>query len=355
MTLSTTSSCRPRTDLLPGARSRVLSGARSRVLSGARSRVLSGARSRAVSGARARVALVLLLAATSVGCVTRGTHEEVVSERDDLRRTEKRLAKRVQLLEASNESLSGERVTLIEEVEDLRVSRDALELERASLSEQVDELTTLRDRLTADLAAREQQVEVEQQEVEKLRGTYDGLVEELQDEVAAGRIEIERLREGVNVKLAQEILFPTGSAQISSEGRDVLRRVAQRLQGERQWIEVHGHTDDRAIHGRLARRYPSNWELGAARASAVVRLLEGRGVPPARLRGVSYGPNRPVASNASAAGRARNRRIEIRLSAHDLAAGASEPAPVSAPAEAAQAPAAAPDEDAPDVAPPPSE
>ncbi len=330
MTLSTTSSCRPRTELLTRARS--------------------------------RVALVLLLVATSVGCVTRGTHEEVVAERDDLQRTEKRLSKRVQLLEASNESLSGERITLIEEVEDLRVSRDALELERASLSEQVDELTGLRDRLEADLAAREQQVEVEQREVEKLRGTYDGLVEELQDEVAAGRIEIERLREGVNVKLSQEILFPTGSAQVSPEGRDVLRRVADRLQGERQWIEVHGHTDDRVIHGRLARRYPSNWELGAARASAVVRLLEGKGVPPARLRGVSYGPNRPIAPNDSAAGRARNRRIEIRLSAHDLAAGAPEPprAPVSSPSEAVQAPAAAAEapatsEGASDAAPTPPE
>lgn len=320
MTLSTTSSYPPRTELRPRAWT--------------------------------RGALALVLVFGAVGCVTRGTHEEVVAERDDLQRTEKRLGKRVQLLEASNESLSGERVALIEEVEDLRVSRDALELERSSLSDQVDELTRLRDRLEADLAAREQQVEVEQREVQKLRGTYDGLVEELQDEVAAGRVEIERLREGVNVKLAQEILFPTGSAEVSAGGQDVLRRVAGRLGGERQWIEVHGHTDDRAIHGRLALRYPSNWELGAARASAVVRLLEGEGVEPTRLRGVSYGPHRPVAPNDSAEGRARNRRIEIRLSAQDLAAAGNVRAAPEAPAAAA---ATARDEGEPDAATAPPE
>ncbi len=255
----------------------------------------------------------LLAAFLAAGCVLPGTHAEVVDERDALRGERARLEKRVQLLEASNESLSGERVTLLDQVEDLRLTGEELAARRADLEGQVAELTTRRDELAADLASRTREVEEEQQEVDELRSTYDELVTELQSEVAAGRIEIERLREGLQVKLSQEILFPKGSARVSAGGRGVLERVAGRLGGEGHAVQVLGHTDPHAIRGRLAQQYPSNWELGAARAAAVVRILEGAGVASARLSAISHGPHRPVASNDSAEGRARNRRIEIRL------------------------------------------
>lgn len=257
--------------------------------------------------------LVGALAAANSGCVMRGTHALVVEERDGLVTRTKEMSERMTLLEASNESLSGERVQLIEEIEELRIAREALESDRAELTEQVAELTARRDQLEMDLAQRDQLVESEQREVVKLRSTYDGLVEDLQAEVAAGRIEVEQLREGVRVRLAQEVLFPKGSAQVAEPARLMLRKVAGRLVGDDQRIEVHGHTDDLAIGGRLAEIYPSNWELAGARAAAVLRLLERYGVPPDRMTAVSFGPHRPVAPNADAESRARNRRIEIRL------------------------------------------
>jgi chemotaxis protein MotB len=232
-------------------------------------------------------------------CVGLGSHQEVVRERDGLQ-------ERVRLLEASNESLSNERVKLISEIEDL--SR-----EREELSGSVAELRTARDELAKSLAMTESQLARRTAEVTQLRDTYDGLVSDLQSEVASGRVQIEQLRDGLNVKLTQAVLFPSGSAELGPEGVVVLGKVAGRLAELQHRILVQGHTDDVPISGRLALRYPTNWELAGARAASVVRLLVERGLPPARLSAVSLADTEPVASNETPEGRAANRRIEIRL------------------------------------------
>ncbi len=270
----------------------------------------------------ALLALTLVLPPLS-GCVTRGTHREVVAERDQYREESTRQTRRIKLLEASNEALSEERVSLIDEIEDRRQVREELE-------EKIESLDRLRGELEANLRERESEVVRHTEEVEQLRETYGGLVTDLESEVAAGRIEIERLREGLRLNLSQEILFSSGSAQLSQRGRGVIAKVAERLAAVSQRIEVMGHTDDRAIGGALARRYPSNWELAAARAASVVRLLAERGVPPDRIRAVSYGQFQPVASNDTSEGRAKNRRIEIRLLPEE------KPAPAAAETPAAE-------------------
>ena len=129
----------------------------------------------------------------------------------------------------------------------------------------------------------------------------------------AGQIEIERLKEGIRLNVSDEILFAPGQAEIGREGVAVLRKVAGQLTKNDQRIEVQGHSDNTRIRGRLRERYPSNWDLAAARASSVVRLLNKEGIDGTRLSAVSFGEFRPVASNADAEGRSLNRRIEIRL------------------------------------------
>jgi chemotaxis protein MotB len=247
------------------------------------------------------VALALL-----PGCVSLGNHREVVRERDQHRDESARRAKRIDLLETSNEALSEERVALIDEIEDLRQLRQGLE-------EKVEALDQVRGELETNLRERESEVSRYTEEVEQLRQTYGELVSDLESEVTAGRIEIDRLREGLRLNLAQEILFAPGSARLNQRGRELIGRVAERLATAPQRVEVHGHTDDRGIGGALAGRYPSNWELAGARAASVVRLLAERGVPPHRMRAVSFGEFRSVAPNDTPEGRARNRRIEIRL------------------------------------------
>ena len=110
--------------------------------------------------------------------------------------------------------------------------------------------------------------------------------------------------------LTDSLLFPSGSATLESHGQPLLIEIAGLLNVDHiHPIDVEGNTDNVPISGP----FPSNWELSTARASTVVRFLTGRGVDPQRLSATGYADQRPIASNATAAGRARNRRVEIVL------------------------------------------
>ena len=246
----------------------------------------------------------LLLVALACGCVTKGSFETLRAERDELRSQQTALESRVAKLAASNASLDAERLRLIDEMEDMREAQ-------GSLVSRVDRLKQSEERLSRDLAAREAELAKRETEFAKLRGTYDGLVADLEEEVASGQIEIEHLREGLRLNLSQAILFPSGSARLNARGVAVLRKVAERLRSLPNAVEVQGHTDDVAV--RASAPFPSNWELAAARSAEVVRLFEGSGVGSDRLTVVSFGEHAPIASNATPEGRAKNRRIEIRL------------------------------------------
>ena len=256
---------------------------------------------------RAELAIALLLvgALASTACVTRGTHQVAVDERDRLHEDRDRLERRVMLLEASNESLGSERAQLIDEMEDLRQARETLERD-------VRRLRSTEAELSENLAARDADLATRSQEFARLRGTYEGLVSDLEEEVASGQIQIEQLREGLRLNVSQDVLFASGSARLNMAGESVVWKVAERLKAIPHQIEVQGHTDNVPL--RSSAPWPTNWELAAARAMEVVRLFEKRGVEPERLTAVSFGPYHPVASNETAEGRAQNRRIEIRLS-----------------------------------------
>jgi chemotaxis protein MotB len=258
----------------------------------------------------------VLLGALAAGCVTQGSHREIVAERDQLLAEKARLEERVRRLEASSESLGAERVALLEELDDLHEAQ-------ASLETDVRRLRKAEVELSETLAARSAEFESRGEEVGRLRETYEGLVADLEGEVATGQIEIQQLREGLRLNLTQEVLFLSGSAEVNAGGRIVLTKVAERVRGIPHEVEVQGHTDNVPIHSE---RYPTNWELAGARASRVVRFLEEQGVAPDRLCAISHGEYVPVAPNDSDAGRAKNRRIEITLKpvTEVAAAGAQE-------------------------------
>lgn len=221
---------------------------------------------RAARAARLLAPAILLAGLTA--CVSSGKYEKLASERDALR---KRLA--------------------------------AVEREKQGLERTKQDLET--------------NLEKQQGELSEMRGTYDGLLSELQQEVEAGQVQIQRLRDGIRVNLSQDILFPIGSAELDAQGRDVLTRVSAQLAKASHRIEVEGHTDNLPIGGALARVYPTNWELAGARAARVVRLFEEQGVERDRMAAVSFAEMKPVASNGDEEGRAKNRRIEIRLLPHE--------------------------------------
>jgi len=229
-----------------------------------------------------------------------------VTERDALLIEKARLETRVEQMSASVESLDTERAKLIDKLEDLRIKRDQLD-------SAVTRLERRESYLSENLQAREEELAERKAELGRLRGTYETLVSDLEAEVSSGQIEIQRLREGLRLNVAQDILFASGSTSLNQSGIEVLRKVAKQIQKLGHRVEIQGHTDNVPIRASAASRYPTNWELAAARASVVVRLLASEGVDPTLLSAVSYGEFKPVASNDTPEGRLRNRRIEIRL------------------------------------------
>jgi len=114
---------------------------------------------------------------------------------------------------------------------------------------------------------------------------------------------------GLAIRLVSDkVLFDSGQAHVRPSVQPVLRDIANLLKGERNHIRVEGHTDNVPI---TSGQFPTNWELSAMRATTVLRLINGYGIPSTHLSAVGYGSKRPLRSNDSESGRARNRRVEI--------------------------------------------
>jgi chemotaxis protein MotB len=134
--------------------------------------------------------------------------------------------------------------------------------------------------------------------------------------ISADGMEIEVKGTEIRILLPERLLFLSGHAVVRPEGEKLIDQLGARLiEMTRGAIFVEGHTDDRPIVSALVKRFPTNWELSTARATHIVRrLVEVSGLEPARLTASGMADTRPVASNETAIGRARNRRIEIRIS-----------------------------------------
>lgn len=147
-----------------------------------------------------------------------------------------------------------------------------------------------------------------------------------------------RVREGadwIEIELSSALLFKTGSADLTGAARQPLVEVAKTITKIEHAlpVRIEGHTDDRPI---ATARYPSNWELSAARAASVVRVLNAEGIAADRLSAIGYGDARPRRDNATAAGRRENRRVVIALAAAESVGtrGAAGPAAPDRPAAA---------------------
>ena len=135
----------------------------------------------------------------------------------------------------------------------------------------------------------------------------------LRSEINANQVEIKQLENGIQVRLSAALLYREGGVDLTPAGIAALDKVAPQLASQTYEIDVIGNSDNLQTVGELAERYPTNWELAGARAALVVRHLQADGVAPSRMRAVSAGQYRPVASNDTAEGRAQNRRTDILL------------------------------------------
>lgn len=125
----------------------------------------------------------------------------------------------------------------------------------------------------------------------------------------AGRMTARIEERGVVVSIQNTALFPLGSAELTPQAREIVRKVGQILITTDNYIRVEGHTCDLPIS---TARFPSNWELSVARATSVVReLLRSVNFPPERLSASGYGEYRPIVPNDSEANRQQNRRVDF--------------------------------------------
>lgn len=145
---------------------------------------------------------------------------------------------------------------------------------------------------------------------EHMRGVAQEILKVLDSLVRDGQVRVTQSNRGVSVEINASVLFASGQAQLRPDSGRALQQVAKVLATTEQAIEVEGYTDDAPIR---TSQFPSNWELSAARASSVVRLFIDHGVAAARLSAIGYGPNRPVNSNDTPEGRARNRRVTVTI------------------------------------------
>lgn len=138
---------------------------------------------------------------------------------------------------------------------------------------------------------------------------YRDLLAKFKDLIDAGKLKVKIVDGRMTVELPSDILFASGSADLSPEGRATIKEITSVLVevAERKY-QIEGHTDDWPIN---TRRFRSNWELGAGRAITVVNTMIDAGMPPGRVSAASFAETQPVGDNETNEGRAHNRRIEI--------------------------------------------
>ncbi len=207
---------------------------------------------------------------------------------------------------------------------------DSARAQVALLSRQIDELRSQLSRITAALDLAEAQGRDKDVQIanlgQRLNAALAAQVETLQRyrsdffgklrEVLGNRPEIRVV--GDRFVFQSEVLFPPGSAELSEAGQaqirrvgGVLRDIARRIPADVNWVlRVDGHADRTPISNQ---RFASNWELSAARAIAVSRLLVQEGLPANRVAAAAFGENQPLDPGETAEAFARNRRIEFRL------------------------------------------
>lgn len=155
-------------------------------------------------------------------------------------------------------------------------------------------------------------------QLEELEQTKRMLEDRLAREIRDKQILLQQTSRGLIISMTNDILFDSGKAKLKASAHSVLDRIASVINESApdRDIGVEGHTDNVPIQRS---GWKSNWELSVARATSVLHyLIDQCGIPPQKLSAIGYGEYRPMASNDTKEGRARNRRVEIIILPKDM-------------------------------------
>jgi chemotaxis protein MotB len=147
----------------------------------------------------------------------------------------------------------------------------------------------------------------------QLKNACEVLIAGLNEQIKKQEITIKEFKGGISLSLVDRILFRLGEATLTPQGEKVLTKVGEGLKKvEGKMVRVVGHTDTVPIHKDYLDKFPSNWELSAARASTVVRYFQDKsGLDPKGMEAVGRSFYQPAAPNDTVKNRALNRRVEI--------------------------------------------
>ncbi len=223
------------------------------------------------------------------------------------------LVSRIQELKEGEEELQGRIEAQEDSVSALEKKVKYATREKQSLQEDLSDKKQVLQDLQEQLALVKREKEELQRRLAELRSRFKALVADLEAQVRQKGVTIEKLRGELTVTLVEKILFDSGKANLRPEGKEVLQRLADILkEAEQKSIRVVGHTDNVPIGPFLRHKFPTNWELSAARAASVVRFLD-EFLDPDKMEAVGCSFYDPVATNETPEGRAKNRRVEIMI------------------------------------------
>ena len=220
---------------------------------------------------------VLVTATLSLGCVSSGTYDKL--QKDHNAMSEENIRLKADLIAA------GGRIT--------------------TLDKSLESTSSERDRMAKALAESNQR----QEEVDKRMAEYRDLVGKFRELIDSKALLVKIDKGRMVVAMATDILFPSGSAKLSKEGKTAIGNVGKLLATiTGREFQIEGHTDNVPIGSA---GFSSNWDLASQRAINVLTVMKDAGVPGTKLSAASFGDTRPVAGNDNPAGKAANRRIEI--------------------------------------------
>ncbi|HZV82717.1 MAG TPA: OmpA family protein [Geobacteraceae bacterium] len=249
-------------------------------------------------------------------------YDSLATENSGLKATVDKLEKRLTEMTTEKNRLDEGLVRLAAErkelVQDLKASQNESLQRISELRQKIADQEALNERLKQEVSGLKQEIvriqKAKEEEVLTTSKTYEQLLDMMKHEISQGQVTISELKGKLTVNMVDAILFDSGKAEVKEDGLAVLRKVIDILKTVKdKSIRIEGHTDNVPIRGQLAARYPTNWELSAARAINVTRYLQSQGIEPQVLAAVAYGEFKPVAANDNEEGKARNRRIEIIL------------------------------------------
>lgn len=189
-----------------------------------------------------------------------------------------------------------------------------LESQHMMLQEENRELNARTISLNEQLTqVRDQNAQLAQQKRDQER-LMNQMIENLKTEVSNKSVQIEMMEESLQLKAIEKLFFESGSAVVSRPGRSILARIAPTLkEANEKEIRIVGHADQIPIGEKLAEKYPSNWELSTARATAIAQILQwGYGIDPKRIVAQGVAHYRPLVMETEE-NRATNRVVEIIL------------------------------------------